>query len=390
MESTQDNNIRTSAPFKICLASESSRLRASLKEAVATSGDLELVASSGDPLSVFEERILADVLILECGPSRIEAMILVRKLCDKLPVPVIVLAEGAVAGSTLAVELLDAGAIDVLPRPTHQAQQVRELVEKLVASVRLLPRCLRNRPPARVAAPAGKHPAGTPATRRPISSRGVSLHPSRGNVLPPVPSSGVRFNPRQLLLIGASTGGTEAIHDILARLPSDLPGICIVQHIPAKFSRSFADRLNARCSLEVREAVSGDVVSPGVALVAPGGYHMEVHWKKDRYVVNLTSSPAEHHQRPAVDVLFRTGAAAAGRYALGVLLTGMGRDGALGMQALKQAGAVNLAQHKDSCVVYGMPAAAQELNVVDQMVPLNDMPQAIVRRLASLRQPTAA
>ncbi len=337
--------------------------------------------------------------MVEPGPSRVDAQLLVKRLASHSSIPIIVIAEGADPGSDLAVELLSAGALDVLPRSRAGAVGGVPLAAKVVGSVRILSRLRRGPAPATVRPPfsgsfSGSAPA--PAYRSTVPPPPPSPRP-QPNVsvfeeasAPKTPPASVPFHPRQVLLIGASTGGTEAIKQVLTQLPREMPGICIVQHIPAAFSKSFANRLNTQCELEVREAVDGDHVRPGLALVAPGGYHMELHWKGDRYLVRLTRAPEEHHQRPAVDVLFRTAAAAAGRHALAVLLTGMGRDGALGMKCIREAGGINIAQDEKSSVVFGMPAAAQELGVVDQVAGLGDMHQVIQRRLASLNRQAAA
>jgi two-component system chemotaxis response regulator CheB len=185
----------------------------------------------------------------------------------------------------------------------------------------------------------------------------------------------------KVVVIGASTGGTEAIKEVLTRLPAGLPGICIVQHIPPVFSKAFSERLNECCEFEVREAAPGDEVRPGTALIAPGDYHMVVEWDVNCYRVRLRQDPPIHFTRPAVDMLFNSAAKAAGRHALGVILTGMGRDGAQGMQQLRAAGAINLAQNEETCVVYGMPKAAVDLGVVDRSVALNLMPHAMLQAL---------
>jgi len=170
---------------------------------------------------------------------------------------------------------------------------------------------------------------------------------------------------------------------VLPQLPADLPGICIVQHIPAVFSKAFADRLNECCALEVREAKAGDILRPGLALLAPGDFHMMVVWNGANYQVMLNQSPPQHHVRPAVDVLFNSAASCAGAHAVAAILTGMGSDGALGMQKLKAAGAQTLVQNEASCVVYGMPRAAVELGVADQVLPLEQIPNALVRAVTS-------
>jgi two-component system chemotaxis response regulator CheB len=182
-------------------------------------------------------------------------------------------------------------------------------------------------------------------------------------------------------VLGASTGGTEAIKSVLTQLPDGLPGICIVQHIPAVFSKAFSERLNQCCAMEVREAGHGDEVRSGCVLIAPGDYHMSVEWNGRCYVTRLNQGPPLHYTRPAVDVLFNSAAACAGGNAVGVVLTGMGSDGAQGMKKLKDAGAPTLAQNEKTCVVYGMPRAAVELGVVDQVLPLDAIPAALVRTL---------
>jgi two-component system chemotaxis response regulator CheB len=187
-----------------------------------------------------------------------------------------------------------------------------------------------------------------------------------------------------LVVVGASTGGVEALREVLPALPAGLPPILVVQHIPAFFSKAVADRLNAMAPYEVREAVDDEPVLPGQCLVAPGNYHLMVVSSLGGYRTRLTQTPPVHHCRPAVDVLFRSAAEAAGKHTLGVLLTGMGSDGALGMQAIRNAGGVNLAEHEDSCVIYGMPRAAMQLGVVDKAVMLDRMPQAILDALGTL------
>ena len=190
------------------------------------------------------------------------------------------------------------------------------------------------------------------------------------------------FSERRVILIGASTGGVEALRFLLPRLPDGLPPIAVVQHIPPNFSRLMAERLNELCPFEVREAVEGDSLRPGLCLVAPGDFHLMLVRYGRGYRARLTQSPPVHHCRPSVDVLFRSAAEHAGAQAVAALLTGMGSDGARGMQALRAAGARTLAEHEDSCVVYGMPQAAIKLGVVDQVAPLEGMPQAILQALA--------
>jgi two-component system chemotaxis response regulator CheB len=266
--------------------------------------------------------------------------------------PVVVISSLTQAGSSSAMQALELGAVDVLAKPAS-AWNLGNLRDQLAHRI-------KGAAKARVSnfkiTPAGSEAIGVCTTNK--------------------------FSPRQIVVIGASTGGTEAIKNVLARLPDGLPGICIVQHIPPVFSKTFAERLNECCAFEVREAVHGDVLRPGLALVAPGDFHMTVSWNGSGYRISLQQEPMVHHVRPAVDVLFNS-AATAGSHALAILLTGMGRDGALGMQKMKAAGATTLAQNEETCIVYGMPRAAVELGVVDRVLPLDLIPHAILHALQS-------
>jgi two-component system chemotaxis response regulator CheB len=261
----------------------------------------------------------------------------------------------------MALDAMDAGASEVLAKPDGSTS-IGVLAAKLAYHIK--------------AAHAAKqrfrqHPqssATAPVVHAKASNNSVSAH--RGD--------------RRLILVGASTGGVEALRAVLPALPAGLPPILVVQHIPAFFSKAVADRLNALSPYEVREAVDDEPILPGQCLIAPGNYHLMVVAGHGGYRTRLTQSPPVHHCRPAVDVLFRSAAEAAGKHTLGVLLTGMGSDGAQGMQFIRNAGGINLAEHEDSCVIYGMPRAAIQLGVVDKAVMLDRMPQAILDALGTI------
>ena len=187
----------------------------------------------------------------------------------------------------------------------------------------------------------------------------------------------------KIIAIGASTGGTEAIKEVLLRLPSNTPGMVIVQHMPPKFTTAFAERLNQQCAMEVKEAKDGDSVTTGRALLAPGSYHMLLKRSGARYYVQVKSGPPVHHQRPSVDVLFNSAAVSGGANVIGVILTGMGADGADGMVTMKGQGAYNIAQDEASCVVFGMPKEAIKKGAVDKVLPLNRIPEEIMRALSA-------
>ncbi|HUC86690.1 MAG TPA: chemotaxis response regulator protein-glutamate methylesterase [Candidatus Acidoferrales bacterium] len=337
--------------IRVLVVDDSAVVRRMISEALGRDPEIEVVGAACDPY-VARDMILQlepDVLTLDIEMPRMDGLTFLKILQQHRPMPVIIVSSLTPAGSKMALRALELGAVDVVAKQSS-AWNIGGLRDQLAYRVKGAAR-------------------------------------ARLSLLQPQPSAaaessaGILFSPRQLIVIGASTGGTEAVKSVLMRLPAGLPGICIVQHIPPVFSRTFAERLDECCALEVREAAHGDEVLPGTALIAPGDYHMAVEWTGNRYRIRLRQDPPIHFTRPAVDMLFNSAAHCAGRHALGVLLTGMGRDGAQGMQQLKAAGATNLVQNEATCVVYGMPRAAVELGVVDRVLPLDHMPHAIIHAL---------
>lgn len=337
--------------IRVLVVDDSAVVRRAIADALGQDPELEVVGTACDSYMA-RDKILElnpDVLTLDIEMPRMDGLTFLRVLQKHRPMPVVVVSSLTPTGSQKALEALEAGAMDVVGKP-NSAWSIGDLRAQL-------PRLVKGAARARIKAP---RPGAAQAT--------------------PVRAAG-RYDPRQLVLMGASTGGTEALTQVLTRLPDGLPGICVVQHMPPLFSRAFANRLNDRCAFEVREAVDGDAVHPGLALVAPGDYHMAVIGDESGYRVLLQQGPPLHHTRPAVDVLFNSAASCARSHAVAVLLTGMGSDGAQGMRKLKDTGATTLAQDEESCVVYGMPRAAAELGVVDQVVSLEGMPEAILNAL---------
>ena len=341
--------------IRVLVVDDSSVVRHAISDALRRDPEIEVVGTAPDPYQA-RDKILElnpDVLTLDIEMPRMDGITFLGILQKHRPMPVVVISSLTQAGSRAALDALEAGAVDVLAKPTSAwgigdlgAQLCQRVKGAAVASVR--------RAPAGNAAPQPASLAGS----RP-------------------------FDPRQIILLGASTGGTEALKFVLNHLPDGLPGICIVQHIPPVFSKAFAERLNETCALEVREAVSGDQLHPGLALVAPGDFHMMTFWDNNCYRIVLNQGPAVHYTRPAVDMLFNSAAVCAGSHAVAALLTGMGSDGASGMQKLKSKGATTFAQNEETCVVYGMPRAAVELGVVDRVLPLDEIPDALVRSVLS-------
>jgi two-component system chemotaxis response regulator CheB len=344
----------TPRKIRVLIVDDSAVVRRAIADALSADPEIEVVGTACDPY-LARDKILElnpDVLTLDIEMPRMDGLTFLRILQQHHPMPVIIISSVTQAGSAAALEALASGAVDVIPKPSSSWS---------IGS-------MRAHLPGRIKA----------ASVARLKNCGPAAIPSA----PPAPSSShLSFHPRQLLVIGASTGGTEAIKSVLCQLPPGLPGICIVQHIPPLFSKAFAERLAQCCAFEVREAVYGDEVRRGLALVAPGDHHMLVCLDGGRYRVRLNQSPPLHHVRPAVDLLFDSAAACAGRYAVGALLTGMGSDGAEGMLKLKNAGATTVAQDEQSCVVYGMPKAAVQMGAVEQVLPLGRIPHAIHQAL---------
>ena len=330
---------------------DSAIVRKVLTEALSKESDIEVVGTAPDPF-VARDKILSlrpDVLTLDIEMPRMDGVTFLRKLMHHHPMPVIVISSLGAASSRAALDALAAGAIDVLAKPGGP-QSVGDLRLSLASKIRAA-KVARLKVPAEQAA-AVAQPVRIPA--------------------------GQAFPASSLIAIGASTGGTEAIQKVLVGLPENCPGIVITQHIPAVFSRSFANRLNDLCAIRVREAANGDVVEPGLALIAPGNFLMLLKRSANGYRVEVKDGPMVCYQRPAVDVLFHSVAQAAGANATGAILTGMGSDGAQGMLAMKKAGARTIAQDEATCVVFGMPKEAIRHGGVDRVLPLSAIAGAIL------------
>jgi two-component system chemotaxis response regulator CheB len=348
---------------RVLVVDDSAIVRKVISDTLSRDPEIEVVGVAADPY-VARDMILQlnpDVITLDIEMPRMDGLTFLRILQKHHPVPVVIISALSQSGSKIAMEALEAGAVDVLGKPTsswsigHLTEELGQRVKGAAASRRISPR---------------------PA---PVGAGGRNLHVQRGS------------DPRQLIVMGSSTGGTEALKEVLTQLPAGLPGICIVQHIPAGFSHALAERLSKQCPFEVREAAEGDEVRPGLALIAPGDFHMLISRQSGTYRIGLKQGPPVHYTRPAVDVLFNSAASACpGGHAVVVLLTGMGHDGAQGMAKLKATGAVTIAQNEETCVVFGMPRAAIDLGVVDHVLPLENIPQAIIRAVNLHVQPPAA
>ncbi len=380
--------------IRVLVVDDSATVRRMVTDALSTDPDIEVVGTAIDPY-IAKDKILAlkpDVITLDLEMPRMDGLTFLRILMERHPLPVVIMSSLTQPGSLKAIEAMQQGAVEVLGKP-GSAYSIGDLGPQLLLKIKAAAQARPRAhpappPPAAASAPATTHttdrvqPAPRPAPAPVLMPRRAVLG-APPPVRPPV-VGGPPSGSRKLILIGASTGGTEAIREVLQRLPGNLPPIAIVQHIPATFSKAFADRLNALCQMEVREAKDGDEFRPGLALVAPGNFHLMVQRQGARYVARVSTGPMVWHQRPAVDLLFKSAVECAGPHAVAALLTGMGKDGAEGLLQLRQRGARTFAQNEETCVVYGMPRAAFELGAAERMVPLERMHEAILSSLAQV------
>jgi two-component system chemotaxis response regulator CheB len=362
--------------IRVLIVDDSAIVRKILSEALSEEPDIEIVGTAPDPY-VARDKILSlepDVLTLDIEMPRMDGLTFLRKLMQFHPLPVVVISSLAQPSCRIAVQALETGAVEVLAKPGGP-YSVGELRHGLAEKVRAAA-AARVRRPAHEQKPAvsgaGRAQAASsqaPATHGP----GSAAHTACPAAVPCV-----AIAPDILVAIGASTGGTEAIAAVLSRLPASTPGILIAQHIPPEFSRAFANRLNETCAMQVKEAEDGDTLRPGVAMVAPGDFHLVARKAGGRTFVNVKTGPRVCYQRPSVDVLFHSVAETAGPKAVGVLLTGMGNDGAQGLLRMRQAGARTIAQDEASCVVFGMPREAIALGAAEQVVSLASVADALL------------
>jgi two-component system, chemotaxis family, protein-glutamate methylesterase/glutaminase len=337
----------TSRPkIRVLVVDDSAIVRKILTEAISAEADMEVVGTAPDPY-IARDKILAlkpDVLTLDIEMPRMDGLTFLKKIMRHHPLPVVVISSLGGSSCQTSLDALRFGAVEVLAKPGGPY------------SVGELRTNLGNR--IRAAAVAKLRPSSEPMTIRTVATSSLRS----GSVI----------------AIGASTGGTEALHELLTHMPANSPGILITQHIPPVFSNAFANRLNQACSFEVKEAVDGDSVIQGRALVAPGNMHMLLRKSADGFRVQVKDGPQVCYQRPSVDVMFASVAEAAGSHATGVILTGMGSDGANGLLRMKRAGAHTIAQDEATCVVFGMPKEAIRLGAADRVLPLSSIAEAIL------------
>jgi two-component system chemotaxis response regulator CheB len=350
-------------PITAIVVDDSAVVRKMLADALSEDGDIQVVATAADPF-IARDLILRhnpEVITLDVEMPRMDGLSFLRHIMRHRPMPVIVLSSITRDGSAACVEALRLGAIEVIAKPggAGSVDAVAEEIKRCIRALRTGPAVRLKRPSAIVEAPlaAVKSPARAMAG---------------------------------LLLIGASTGGPQAIEELLTRMPAEVPPILIVQHMPQLFTKAFADRLDRICQMHVVEAAGGELIQPGTAYIAPGGHHMVVERQGARLVTALRDGPLVHYQRPAVDVLFNSAARLRGIPIAAAILTGMGSDGADGLLALREAGAETLAEDEQSCVVFGMPKEAIARGAAKHVVTLFDMPAMLLQCLDRASAPSMA
>ena len=347
--------------IRVLIVDDSAVIRTLLSAILSSDPDIEVVGTAPDPY-VARDKLIAlkpDVMTLDIEMPRMDGITFLEKIMEHFPVRTLIISSLSQKGAASSLRALELGAVDVLAKPALDVtHSMREMSEELIERVKAVAR-------ARMPTPSKFRAANGPPGSR---------------VVKPVQTSLARTT-HQILAIGASTGGTEAIKKVLTAMPDDIPGTLIVQHMPPVFTKTYAESLQKVCPFEVREAVDGDRIHPGLVLLAPGNFHMELVRNGAYYYVKLDQSPMLHRVRPAIDNLFRSVAKYAGANAIGVILTGMGRDGAEGLLEMKTAGSFNIAQDEASCIVFGMPKEAIQLKAAHLVLPIEKIADTVIAQL---------
>lgn len=347
--------------IRVLVVDDSALVRQTLAQVLSSDPGIEVIGTASDPF-VAAERIreqIPDVITLDIEMPHMDGLTFLRKIMTQHPIPVVICSSLAEEGAQSTLKALEYGAVDIVTKPRLGSKQFLEESRVLLCET------IRAAAQARLRRPGSNHVVEPKLTADAILSR---------------PTSAMLETTEKVVVIGASTGGTEALRALLEVLPPDAPGIVVVQHMPELFTRSFAERLNSLCRIEVKEAEPNDTVLRGRALIAPGNHHVLLKRSGARYYADIRDGPLVSRHRPSVDVLFRSAARYAGRNAVGVILTGMGDDGATGMLEMKQAGAATIAQDEATSVVFGMPNEAIKRGAVDVILPLGQIAGCVLSK----------
>lgn len=339
--------------IKVLIVDDSATVRKVLTDQLSMDPEIEVIGTAPDPYIARDKIVMLkpDIITLDIEMPRMDGLTFLSKLMSSHPIPTIVFSSLTPAGGEMAMKAYSMGALDVICKPQSHLQ-VGDMGKTLREKIKVYYKT------------------------KPIIKNQHSL-----KIKPTTNLASLIKTTNQIITIGASTGGTKAIESVLESLPVDAPGIVIVQHMPEHFTKSFADRLNSLCNIKVKEAEKGDHVTPGIALIAPGNMHMLLERSGTTYYIKLKDGPMIHHQKPAVDVLFKSVAKTAGINSIGILLTGMGKDGAEGLLEMKNSGAKTIAEAQESCIVFGMPREAIELDAAQHIVRLEHIPNKIFELL---------
>jgi two-component system chemotaxis response regulator CheB len=362
---------------RVVVVDDSALVRGLLAEIINRQSDMACIGAAADPLVAREmiRNLNPDVITLDVEMPRMDGIDFLSKLMRLRPMPVVMVSTLTERGADVTLRALELGAVDFVAKPKiGVADGLRLLAEDITEKIRTAAQAhVRRLPPAAVAtAPAAPGAAGT------------TTAPAAAGVRPAAPVAGLgRLSTEKIIFIGASTGGTEATKEVLMNLPHDAPAVVITQHMPPGFTKSYATRLDSLCRIRVKEAVDGDRILPGHAYIAPGGLHLSVERSGANYVARVRDGDPVNRHKPSVEVLFESAARVVGPNALGVMLTGMGADGARAMKAMRDAGSWNLCQDEASCVVFGMPREAIAHGAANEVLPLQRIAPALIERLKS-------
>ncbi|HLP97126.1 MAG TPA: chemotaxis response regulator protein-glutamate methylesterase [Sideroxyarcus sp.] len=358
--------------IKVLVIDDSALIRSVMKEIIDHEKDMECVGAAPDPLVAREmiKSLNPDVLTLDVEMPKMDGLDFLERLMRLRPMPVVMVSTLTERGSDITFRALALGAVDFVSKPKMDIargmeEYASEITDKIRAAAQSRVRKAANKPVA-----------------SPQSARNIEERLSADAILPSM--AGGRFSSTEkLIIIGASTGGTEAIKEVLIRLPADVPGILVTQHMPENFTKSFAERLDSLCKISVKEAEHNERILPGHAYIAPGHSHLLLKRSGANYMTELNQGPPVNRHRPSVDVLFRSAANVAGANALGIILTGMGKDGAQGLLEMRNAGSYTIAQDEESCVVFGMPKEAIAAGGASEVLPLQNIAQRSLDYLAA-------
>ncbi|MFO7827147.1 MAG: chemotaxis response regulator protein-glutamate methylesterase [Bacteroidales bacterium] len=350
--------------IKVLIVDDSAVVRQNLTEIINSDSGLEVMATASDPYIAAKKikNEIPDVITLDIEMPKMDGLTFLKKIMSQHPMPVVIISSLTDKGTETGLKALEYGALEIITKP-HMYTKEFILESKLRICDAI------------------KAAAHAKLKRRNLNTPTINVEPkyTADAILPPTFKQSMIKTTERVVVVGASTGGTEALTDFLRALPPDSPGIVIVQHMPEKFTTSFANRLNEICKITIKEAENNDSVIRGRALIAPGNYHTLVKRSGARYFVEVKEGPLVNRHRPSVDVLFRSTARYAGANSVGIIMTGMGDDGARGLLEMKEAGAKTIAQDEKSCVVFGMPKEAIKIGAVDKTIPLDQIAAYMLR-----------